>query len=87
MTIQDVLTKFSKGTMTISRLIVEIFDLIDKDNAYEVLPRLPQEAIDQLREFVANYQPGRVVCIGGATDPGIERVTYVKNWLKAHTDR
>lgn len=84
MTVQNLFQWYDQGIITTTEFATRVVDLVDEGNIGSVMPQLPSEVASHVRTFATGYQPGRVILIGGAADPGPERVALILRWFESH---
>jgi hypothetical protein len=76
---RQLVRRYEEGRITSTGLILDVLNLAGKQRLTKMLEALPVDILEQLRDFVENYKPGREVFRGPR--PKIQTVRFVREWF------
>ena len=65
--INDLVEMYESGKITAHHLAIECLQMIDPENPELVLHPLPTDVLDSMRQYIREYQPGRMKTNTGNT--------------------
>jgi hypothetical protein len=77
--LRQLVQQYEQGRITATGLILEVLSHPGKQRLAEILEALPQDILEQLKEFVENYEPGMKVFRGPR--PNAKALATVKEWF------
>lgn len=86
MTLEQLVARYEKGTISDHEFAVESLNQIDPAHASVVLKRLPPAIFPQLREWVEHYRPGHMLAHPEGRIPSAEQVEAARKWLETAAD-
>jgi hypothetical protein len=82
MNLRTLLDLFTRCELTPHHAATELALIVTKGNVNEVMPALPPLLRGALREFVADYQPGRMLSnYGQSYIPSPESIDLINQWF------
>jgi hypothetical protein len=77
---EHMLRRYQEGRLTAQGLILAVLSLTSKSQLAEVLPALPPQLLEQLKDFADHYQAGMKVFNGPR--PKMAAMRFVKEWFQ-----
>jgi hypothetical protein len=79
MTPERILRRYEAGHVTETGLMLDVLRLTDEHDVVQALESMPEDVLDELREFVGYYTPKTSVFNGPR--PDMQTVRFVKEWF------
>jgi hypothetical protein len=79
LTPEQILKRYQAGHVTETGLMLDVLRLTDDRDVIQALEMLPEDVLNELREFVGYYTPRTRVFPGPRPNP--QTVRFVKDWF------
>ena len=83
MTVNELIEMYDDGAITGYQVMIDSLHLLDHKQPDIVLSRLPEEVLEEMREYVLRYDPSSMRSIAGAP-PTVDQVRAARRWIEEH---